>query len=125
MNKEEFNKELGLLQEGLLPWPVHSKVLIRVEGPVEKISDGGIVYGLDDDNPNARCYGHILAMGPYVGYRRGVPNKVINYKPGDRVIYYKYAGSKLEEKFGNQAYRVIEDLDMECTYGNKLLEETK
>ena len=137
MNREELEQQFKLMQEydedghHILPKPCRTKVLVRLEKIKEKVSDGGIVYGgLDNSEFAAQgmCYGHVLGMGSYAGHIKGIPKEyqVVDFKIGDRVLFYRHSGSLLEKLVNGYRYRIIDEIDIECSYGNKnLLEETK
>jgi len=101
--------------------PLFSKVVVRldkIERKKEEVSEGGLILAIKSNEDleleqEGMCYGTIVAMGPYVGYRRGVPLEVISsqVKLGNKVLLYKHAGNLLESD-DEYTYRAVEDLDL-------------
>jgi len=90
--------------------PVEYKILIKTD-PVETITKGGIILpdtGRDREHI-AQEQGEIIAMGACACSEVDIWG-VNPPKPGDRVIFSKYAGAVIK-KLGKD-YRLIQDKDL-------------
>ena len=86
--------------------PLHDRVIIEpVEG--REISAGGII--IPDTAKEKPQEGKVIAVGTGIMVKDGktVPLQV---KPGDRVLYSKYAGT--EVKFGDETHLVVREDDI-------------
>lgn len=110
--------------------PVFSKILVRLvpsDAKREEVSAGGIIIELNNERDlelkkQGMCYGHVVDMGPYVGCRRGVEERVIPCKKGDKILFYKHAGTLLEDLGDGNIYRILEDLDIEAVFPEEGIE---
>ena len=110
--------------------PVFSKVLVRlIECDVshEEVSESGIVLALNSINDielkkQAMSYGYVIDVGPYVGYRRGVDVRCVPCKVGDKILFYRHAGTLIDDMKDGNWYRLIEDLDIEATFPEEGIE---
>ncbi len=86
--------------------PLHDRVIIsRIEG--QDISAGGII--IPDTAKEKPQEGKVLAVGTGTVLKDGkiVPLQV---KPGDRVLFSKYAGTEI--KFGDETHLVVREDDI-------------
>lgn len=110
--------------------PAFSKVVVRlVENDIKKeeVSAGGIIVELHSAKDlelkqQAMGCGYVVAMGPYVGVRRGIAEVVPPCKLGDKILFFKHAGTLLEDMGDGYTHRVIEDLDIEGCYEGEGIE---
>lgn len=92
--------------------PAGHKVLIR---PLEvpEMSEGGIVLVTDKDKElHATTEGTVVALGEtaYMKVDDGRPW----CKPGDRVLYAKYAGAMVKDPTTEEDFVVVHDVDIVC-----------
>lgn len=92
--------------------PAGHKVLIKPK-PVETKTASGIVLPLDEAREFASTTeGTVIALGEtaYLKVDDGRPW----VKPGDRVIFGKYAGAVAEDPDTKEQYVVVHDVDIVC-----------
>ncbi|MGC9965338.1 MAG: co-chaperone GroES [Syntrophobacteraceae bacterium] len=86
--------------------PLHDRVIISpIEG--KEISAGGII--IPDTAKEKPQEGKVVAVGTGIVLKDGktIPLQV---KPGDRVLFSKYAGT--EVKFGDETHLVVREDDI-------------
>ncbi len=86
--------------------PLHDRVIIeRIEE--QEISAGGII--IPDTAKEKPQEGKVMAVGTGIVVKDGktIPLQV---KPGDRVLFTKYAGT--EVKFGDETHLVVREDDI-------------
>lgn len=88
--------------------PLHDRVLVK---PLEKeeVTRGGIV--LPDTAKEKPQEGEVIAVGPGKMDDDGktIPMSV---KPGDRVIYAKYAGTEIEIEGEEKKWLILKETDI-------------
>lgn len=99
--------------------PTEFKVLIAPK-PVEEKTKGGIILSTQttDSEKYATIEGTIVAVSPlafiYVTKQEWAENNATPPKPGDRVIFAKYAGVRHTAKDGKE-YLLVNDKDIVAT----------
>jgi co-chaperonin GroES (HSP10) len=99
--------------------PTEFKVLIAPK-PVEEVTKGGIILATQttDSEKYATIEGTIIAVSPlafiYASPQEWADNNAVKPKPGDRVIFAKYAGVRHKAKDG-QEYLLVNDKDIVAT----------
>lgn len=96
--------------------PEGVRVIVKPD-VAERVTKGGLVIPetVHDKHQIAATRGEIVAIGPDANLKfcpdtDGVEK--ITAKPGDRVIFCKYGGSKLT--IDREEYRVLNDVDVIC-----------
>jgi len=86
--------------------PIHDRIIVRRE-ETKTVTTGGIQL-VESYQPPQRC-GRVLASGPGCRNAKGkfIPNTL---KPGDRVLFGAYAGTKLE--INGETYQVMRESDV-------------
>lgn len=76
--------------------PLEDKVVVKPIEESEKTSAGGlIIANVNSEKPTEAI---VIAVGP--GFTAANGDKVtIDLKPGDKVIYSKYAGTEIEHNY--------------------------
>jgi chaperonin GroES len=95
-------------------YPSGTKVAVRPDD-VDELTDGGIFIPatVRENQKHAVTRGFIVSKGPdadvcYID-DEGVKQEM---KPGDRVMYVKYAGAQLRKD--RDEYRILQDVDIVC-----------
>lgn len=88
--------------------PLHDRVVVREIKP-PSVTSGGLYLSAEATEKAVSVRGEVLAVGPGAHGPLGewVPTKV---KPGQIVVYGKYAGTDLE--VGKDKIRVLRELDI-------------
>lgn len=100
-------------------YPTEYKVLVKPK-PAEEVSKGGIIMPVSktDSEKFAQTEGTIVAQSPlahsYVDDSAWAAVGASKPKPGDRILYAKYAGAWVKGKDG-QEYLLIQDKDICAT----------
>ncbi|WP_255478209.1 co-chaperone GroES [Rhizosphaericola mali] len=81
--------------------PIHDRVVIQPEKAEDKTAAGIIIPDTAKEKPQK---GKVIASGPG---KKDDPNTV---KPGDRVLYGKYAGTELQ--FEGEDYLIMRESDI-------------
>lgn len=84
-----------------LAQPLHDRVIIRPAKAEEKTSGGIIIPDTAKEKP---LKGEVIASGPG---KKDEPNTL---KPGDSVLYSKYAGTELQ--FEGEDYLIMRESDI-------------
>lgn len=87
--------------------PAGDRVLIKVQETAD-VTIGGIL--LPDSAKERPLSGTVVLTGPGKADRNGV-RKPPELQPGDRVVYFKYAGEQMETPTGDK-YVVLHDKDI-------------
>lgn len=99
--------------------PTEYKVLVLPKATDEK-TKGGIIIPDDtkDRNQFAQMEGELIAISPLAFTYAGPSewNGAAKPKPGDRVLFAKYAGALVKGKDGVD-YRICNDKDVTATLG--------
>lgn len=74
--------------------PLHDRVLIK-RIPADAVSPGGII--IPHTAQEKQMEGYVLRMGPGSMNEAGKIREITGIKPGDRVIFQKFAGTDLKE----------------------------
>jgi chaperonin GroES len=75
--------------------PLEDKVILKVEKEAEvKTTSGLVLAGNKDELPSE---GTVIAVGPGMVFKDGDIMK-LDVKVGDKVIFAKYSGNKIEHK---------------------------
>lgn len=102
--------------------PCGWRIVIKPE-EVEKVSKGGIILFAPSQEVKealAQIYGQVVAIGPECFKTSSAPW----CKPGDRVIFGKYAGLIFPGADG-QKYRVVNDTDIVAIVPNFTSDQAK
>ncbi len=92
--------------------PAGHKVLIKPKS-VETVSKGGIVLAVDEGREfAATTEGTVIALGE-TAYLK-VDDGRAWVKPGDHVLYAKYAGAGVTDPDTDEKYVVVHDVDIVC-----------
>lgn len=92
--------------------PVAFRVVIKPD-PVKEKTQGGIVLAADKKAEKAATVsGTVLSVGPdvYNAFKTTLPHGGI--KPGDRVLYAKYAGKGVTDPVTNEDLLLVNDEDI-------------
>lgn len=90
--------------------PAGHKVLVKPK-PVEEKSKGGILLAIDAERyAAATTEGTVVAIGPTAWLK--VDDGRPWCKPGDRIIYGKYAGKEIADPETGEKLVVIHDVDV-------------
>lgn len=100
--------------------PTEHKVLIKPQD-VEKVTAGGIIIppSKEDQEKFSQTIGHIVAASPlafnYVEDAEWQQSGGEKPKPGDKVLYAKYAGFNVKGPKDGVEYTVVNDKDICAT----------
>ncbi len=81
--------------------PLHDRVIIK-PAPAEEKTAGGII--IPDTAKEKPLTGIVLAAGP------GKKEEPVSVKPGDKVLFGKYAGT--EFRYGNEDLLIMRESDI-------------
>jgi len=102
--------------------PEGTKVVV-IPDQTEEITKGGIYVPdtVRENQQQAVTRGTLYALGPLADvYFSDDEDGIEKHKakPGDRVMYVKYAGANLKRREGNKyvEYRILQDQDIVCFY---------
>lgn len=97
--------------------PTEYKVLVRPDAVKEKTAGGIIVPEETREREQyAAMEGELIAISPLAFTYHDWPEGIDKPGVGDRVIFAKYAGTKLKGKDGTD-YRLINDRDVAAVLG--------
>lgn len=94
-------------------YPIEYKALIRVSKVEEKTEGGIIIPDVSKDREQfAQMQGELVALSPKAfSYEDWGADKDVLPKPGDRVLFAKFAGVDVRGKDG-ASYRIVNDKDI-------------
>lgn len=97
-------------------WPTEHKVLIRPLKVEEKIGSIHLPDQLKDKEKYAQIRGHIVAASPlaftYANEAEWTEAGGVKPRPGDQVLYGKYAGFNVRGPKDGVEYTVVNDKDI-------------
>lgn len=97
-------------ESGILP--TEFKVLVRAKAVDEKTAGGIIIPDQTKErDQHAQVEGVLVAVSPLAFTYADWPEGADRPKPGDRVLFAKYAGTNVRGKDGVD-YRIVNDKDL-------------
>jgi chaperonin GroES len=98
--------------------PVGDQVFVLPDACQEIVSDGGIVipflgFITDPCNPHVPCTGTAVAVGPGGVTPKGVFVRP-EVKPGDRILFSRFAGMNKGISINGQWYRVMHESEIQA-----------
>lgn len=73
--------------------PLHDRVIVKPADPESMTKSGIIIPDVGKEKP---LRGTVVAVGPGDYQKDGVTRKPMEVKPGDEILFVRYAGSELE-----------------------------
>lgn len=92
--------------------PLHDNVLVEVFEKVESKTKSGIIIPTSSNEKSN--FGLVVAVGTGTLSSNG-ERCALSIKPGDKIIFKEYAGTKISEEHGKK-YLMMKESDILCTY---------
>lgn len=87
--------------------PLNTRIIIRPDDP-ESRTKGGII--IPDNAKEKKARGTVISMGPGMLMKSGARWPMPAIKPGDKVVYSKYAGTEMDAE--GKTHIVVRDDDV-------------
>ena len=87
--------------------PLGKTVFVKIDEAEDRKSAGGLILTVDHDRMHMDT-GVVESLGPLAF----INQEGITVKPGDRIVFNRYAGREIKDDVGEVTHRIISDTEI-------------